>query len=255
MSGDVPVALTLGAVSSVSVAALFPYLLVVAPKLRKLARPLSQLVLTRSLNAGITVFVLAWIGLRLGAPLGLDAPLLRAWLAGGTTAAGVRTLPLAVVVGVGVGALILVLERLFFLRSLPAATVQRAAPPARWKGLLASFYGGIVEEVLSRLFLMSAVAWIGATLLHPPASLLFPVAALVAALVFAAGHLPVAGQLGPLTRPVVIRVIALNTLAGYAFGILFWHYGLEHAMVAHFSTDLVLQVVTGGGANQLGRRN
>ncbi|HEX9332266.1 MAG TPA: hypothetical protein VF896_10280 [Anaerolineales bacterium] len=33
--------------------------------------------------------------------------------------------------------------------------------PAAWKGFLASFYGGIAEEILLRLFVMSFFVWLG----------------------------------------------------------------------------------------------
>ena len=62
------------------------------------------------------------------------------------------------------------------------------------------------------------------------------------ALVFGAGHLPMAAKLVPLTAGVVARVVAYNALAGLVFGWLYWKRGLEHAMLAHFSADLVLHV-------------
>jgi len=163
--------------------------------------------------------------------------------------------PLAAVVGVGIGTLILVLDRWLFLSLLPVGVVQGAPRVARWKGLLAAFYGAIVEEVLSRLFLMSVIAWIGVVTFHRPSARLFVAASLLSAIGFAAGHLPAAAQLAPMTRPVVTRVMVLNTLAGFAFGILFWRYGVEHAMVAHFSTDLVLHVVVGNDATVSSKRH
>ena len=123
-------------------------------------------------------------------------------------------------------------------------TIRKAGENiARWKGLLASFYGGIGEEVLTRLFLMTLIAWIGSKLSRSPR--IFVVAAVVAALVFAAGHLPAAAQLAPLDAVVVTRVLVLNTGLGVIFGLIFWRWGLEHAMVAHFSADLVLHVIAG----------
>ena len=67
------------------------------------------------------------------------------------------------------------------------------------------------------------------------------IAAIVsAAVLFGAGHLPLAAQLGPLTAAIVSRVIAYNAIAGLVFGTLYWKRGLEHAMLAHFCADLVL---------------
>jgi len=36
----------------------------------------------------------------------------------------------------------------------------------------------------------------------------------------------------------------LNGLGGLAFGWLYWKQGLESAMIAHFSADIVLHVIT-----------
>jgi membrane protease YdiL (CAAX protease family) len=63
------------------------------------------------------------------------------------------------------------------------------------------------------------------------------------AVLFGAGHLPIAAQLGTLTVGVVARVIIYNALLGVAFGWLYWRRGLEHAMLAHFCADIVLHVV------------
>ena len=46
----------------------------------------------------------------------------------------------------------------------------------------------------------------------------------------------------PLTTLIIIRAVVLNGLLGLAFGYLYWKRGLESAMVAHFSADLLLHV-------------
>jgi membrane protease YdiL (CAAX protease family) len=242
VTSDVRVALLLGAASSLSVAGLFPYLLVVAPKLRTSTRPMWFTVLTQTVRAGFTMCILAWIGLYLGAPLGLDAPLVRAWVTHQFNSHGVGFMPLAAIVGAATGALILVLDRYVFLRSLPAVALESVGRAARWKGFLASFYGAIVEEILSRLFLMTVLVWILARVFGGASTGVFVAACVLSAIGFAAGHLPAVAQHSPLSRPVATRVLALNTLAGIVFGFFFWRYGLEHAMVAHFAADLVLHV-------------
>jgi membrane protease YdiL (CAAX protease family) len=243
LTTDTSIALVLGAASSLSVAALFPYLLAVAPKIRMASRPLWQIILTQSARAGLFMSILAWIGLRLGTRLGLDAPLLRAWLSHEFDGRGLAYIPLAAVVGAGTGVLILLLDRFAFQQSLPAGALECASHVPRWKGLLGCFYGAVVEETLSRLFLMTLLVWILAWVLGRTNAGVFLTACLLSAIAFAAGHLPAAAQLSPLSRPAVMRVLALNTLAGIVFGVLFWRYGLEHAMLAHFATDFVLHVV------------
>jgi membrane protease YdiL (CAAX protease family) len=47
----------------------------------------------------------------------------------------------------------------------------------------------------------------------------------------------------PLTPLVITRTIILNALVGVVCGWLYWKRGLESAMLAHFSADLVLHVL------------
>ena len=70
------------------------------------------------------------------------------------------------------------------------------------------------------------------------------VANILAAVLFGVGHLPTATAIGlPMTGLLVTQIIVLNGLAGLAFGWLYWRYGLESAMLAHFSADIVLHVI------------
>jgi membrane protease YdiL (CAAX protease family) len=51
----------------------------------------------------------------------------------------------------------------------------------------------------------------------------------------------VGSKLNPL---VITRALVLNGLGGLAFGWLYWKQGLESAMIAHLSTDIVVHVIT-----------
>jgi membrane protease YdiL (CAAX protease family) len=42
---------------------------------------------------------------------------------------------------------------------------------------------------------------------------------------------------------VILRAVLLNGLGGIVFGYLYWKRGLEAAMIAHFSADIVLHVL------------
>jgi membrane protease YdiL (CAAX protease family) len=121
------------------------------------------------------------------------------------------------------------------------------AQPAAWKGLLASFYGGINEESLLRLFMMSVLAWLGKFISHTPdgrpTTAILWIANVLAAILFGLGHLPATSMLLPLTALVVTRAIVLNGLLGVAFGYLYMARGLESAMISHFSADIVLHVL------------
>lgn len=108
-------------------------------------------------------------------------------------------------------------------------------------GITASvLYGGIIEEVMLRLFFMSLVVLIIWKLFFrkyesnniPQKA--YIISNIIAALVFSAGHLPATiGMFGELTPFLLIRCFALNGIAGYLFGELFRKYGIGYAMIAH----------------------
>jgi membrane protease YdiL (CAAX protease family) len=60
----------------------------------------------------------------------------------------------------------------------------------------------------------------------------------VAALVFAAGHLPALAAMVEPTPALVARTLALNAIAGLVYGWLFLTRGLEAAMLAHGATHV-----------------
>jgi len=112
--------------------------------------------------------------------------------------------------------------------------------------LMAICYGGITEEVMMRWGLMSAVACLLAIVLRKgaaPGAGVIVTAAMAAALVFAAGHLPVLSQSLTLTPGVVARTLVLNAMAGLVYGWLYWRRTLESAMAAHAATHLGLTAV------------
>ena len=111
--------------------------------------------------------------------------------------------------------------------------------------LLGVLYGGITEEVVMRWGLMGLVAWSVMALQRRAGGGAGRASALaawtgivVAAAVFAAGHLPALAQSVELSGPVVARTLGLNLLAGIAYGWLFWRRSLETAMLAHATTHL-----------------
>jgi len=119
--------------------------------------------------------------------------------------------------------------------------------PAAWKGFLASFYGGINEEILLRLIVMSFLAWLGKfiskTAEGKPTSAIFWIANILAAVLFGLGHLPATALLVSLTPLIIVRAIVLNGFVGIVCGWLYQTRGLEAAMISHFSADIVLHVL------------
>jgi hypothetical protein len=204
--------------------------------------PLWAIGIASTLQSALLLAIAVFVGLRAADAVGLRTPLTNAIVA----RAGVREALAALgpvsaaAIGIGAAAIIVGLELVVFRPLTPEfQQAVGAASPSRFEGFLASFYGGIGEEILTRLFLVSVIAWI----LRGRAIWL---AIAIAAALFAAGHLPAVASIVPLTPILVIRTLVLNSLAGVVFGWLYWRRGLEAAMVAHFSADLVLHVLVGG---------
>jgi hypothetical protein len=235
------IALLLGAVSALATLALFPYLLALQPHVfDKLPAAPAVVIAAQSVQNGVLCFLLAWAGLKLGAPLGLGAPWLAAALYADRPRPAAAGWPVAVALGAFGG--LIVLGLIAYLGPPLAGVAEHATGVAPWRGALASFYGGIVEETQLRLFLLTLLAWLllRAGLRRP---LALGIAVVAAALLFGAGHLPMAAKLAPLDAAVVARVIGYNALLGIPFGWLYCRRGFEHAVLAHFSADLVLHVV------------
>src|SRR6185312_1275696 len=104
-----------------------------------------------------------------------------------------------------------------------------------WKRFLACFYGGGYEELFTRLFLLSVIAWLMNRSWRRPKPQLsntaFWLANILTALLFGLGHLPSASLFMPITAIVVMAALSLNGVAGIAFGYLFRTRGLEAAIV------------------------
>lgn len=246
-SPQLRIAMALGVASAIATMLLFPYVIALQPGSLALASaamhmPAWAVVIVQSMANGVVCFLLAWAGLKLGAPLGMGAPWLGAALYGRDMPASSAWLRAAFV---GVAAVLLVIGAILLF----GAPVESSSPQPHaslgfaFKGLLASPYGAIVEEVELRVFLMGLLAWLLSRVAGRRAKPWIMVTAIVlAALAFGTGHLPMAAKLAPLTVGIVVRVIAYNALAGIAFGWLYWKRGLEHAMLAHFCADLILHV-------------
>ena len=108
-------------------------------------------------------------------------------------------------------------------------------------GASSAFYGGIVEELLVRWALLPALL-LGTLRLGARNPTAFWVANTIAALLFGAGHLPLALQLGA-TGGAIVYVVVANALPGLLFGVLFQRYGLEQAVLAHAWADVCLHAV------------
>ncbi|HEY9634797.1 MAG TPA: CPBP family intramembrane glutamic endopeptidase [Coleofasciculaceae cyanobacterium] len=234
---------------SLATLGLFPYALSLTPSLAKLPVPLPVLAMASVLQTGLILIVLSWIGLRLGHSIGLDTPFARAWVYRQPVPKPSKP-ALKSALGVGlIGGIVLIGLSLAFQPWMPPTATPTTLKIDLWKRLLASFYGGITEELLLRLFGMTVIAWLLWKLWQgrkpQPTAAIFRFAIVAAAILFGVGHLPAAASIWPLTSIVIVRTIVLNALLGIPFGWLYWRWGLEYAMLAHFCADLVLHGMGG----------
>ena len=94
-------------------------------------------------------------------------------------------------------------------------------------------YGGITEEVIARFGIMTVAVWL-ISRFAGLSSTVYVAGAAIAAIIFAAGHLPLLFTLAPTASSGLIAfVLAANFAAGLIFGVLYWRRGLESAMIAH----------------------
>jgi membrane protease YdiL (CAAX protease family) len=226
-----------------------------AVDLTKLGLPLPVVLVLQIVQNAILFAIAIFAGLFFASRAELGTPILDAATRGEPVADKVRSiLPLSIALGVVTTLLVLGLEFFYFqpammkeLGDTAAALNLQTAQPAAWKGFLASFYGGIAEEILLRLFVMSLFVWLGKfiskTTEGKPTIAVFWIANILAAVLFGLGHLPATALLIPITPLIIARAILLNGLIGVVCGWLYWKRGLEAAMISHFSADLVLHVL------------
>ena len=109
-------------------------------------------------------------------------------------------------------------------------------------------YGGVIEEIMLRLFVMSLIAfiiWKTIYRRHESAPAKAIIAAnIVAAMLFAAGHLPATTAImGELNAVIILRCFLLNGSFGLLFGRLYRKHGIQYAMLSHAAFHIISQLI------------
>lgn len=229
--------------------AVFPYTLTIQGSLlQNLSVPLSVLLTGQIIQNTVMFAVIIFIGLILAKKVGFGLPILEGWLEGREVKSYLKSI-LGISIGLGIlaGILMIGLDYLFSFAGVTINIAQSSINPPLWQGFLASFYGGINEEILLRLFLMTLLVWIffkiKKTAEGKPTKAGIWLAIILAAVIFGIGHLPTVMTITTLTPLLIVRSIILNAVGGIIFGWLYWKKGLESAMISHFSADIVLHVI------------
>lgn len=245
---DLKLALIWGVLAGLSALALVPYLLQTMPGVfETLSIPFPAFVLIQAVQAFVLLGLLTLLGLRMGHLVGLGSPLLHGWVnqriaPDWRALKPLQAIVLGAIVAIAIVGLSAVLDPML-PKPLHPLTDPDAGTSAL-NGLLASFYGGIVEELQLRLFVMTLLVWVFAVLAkRMPRPWVYWTAIVIAAVLFGVGHLPAAGKIWELSGIVVFRTIVLNAIGGIVFGWLYWRRGIEMAMLGHLSTDIGLHVL------------
>jgi hypothetical protein len=148
-----------------------------------------------------------------------------------------------VIISVVLGVIVAILDNQVFSMLIPQVAAEKQKAPS-FPYIVAAFtYGAVVEEVMLRLFFMSLFAFgIYKIFYRKEESVpvkVFSVANIIAALLFALGHLPATSALyGELTSSMVIRSILFNGGFGLLFGFFYRKHGIHYAMLAHFGAHI-----------------
>lgn len=158
-----------------------------------------------------------------------------------------KPLMVTALVSLAGGLTLILADLLFFGKHSQVIMDSYATKPTVPYIFAAIVYGGVIEEVMLRLFFLSLLAF----LLHKlfgkkgkmPTAGILVIANVIAAVLFAAGHLPATAQLIGLTPMLVFRCFLLNGGLGLLFGFLYRKYGLRYAMLAHAGCHAVSKLI------------
>lgn len=145
------------------------------------------------------------------------------------------------------GLAIIVPDLLFFGKHSAVIMDSYAAKPTVPFLIACITYGGVIEEVMMRLFCMSLIAFILYKVFErkkeKPSTAVFVIANIIAAVLFAAGHLPTTLTTIGSSPIILLRCFLLNGGVGLLFGLLYRKYGLRYAMLAHAGCHIVSKLI------------
>ena len=210
---------------------------------------MQQEILAQGLTPAIMALESALQGMGYGVVLGIIGILLgkKTGLWKDETNFAKKPLLITLVIALAGGLSLILPDILFFGKYSEAIMSSYATKPTISYLIGAILYGGVIEEVMLRLFMMSLIAFILWKLFakkeEKPTTVILVVANVVAAILFAAGHLPATFiQLG--NAPLIIaRCFLLNGVFGLLFGYLYRKYGLRYAMLAHGGCHIISKLI------------
>ena len=193
-------------------------------------------------------FILSFIGLKLSRATNLNKGLLESLYTNVKYKINSKSAMIAIGFGCINAAAIVLSEKFIFARYIPE--IANSTPQFSILYLLGGIvYGGIVEEIMLRLFLMSLITFILYKIFankkdkNNIPQYIYWISIIISAILFGVGHLPAASMMFILTPIVLFRIIFLNAFAGILFGYLYWKNGFEYGVIAHMFSHIFMQLV------------
>ena len=153
----------------------------------------------------------------------------------------------AIIIAVVCGAVMILADVLFFGNYSTVIAESYATKPTAVYLIGTVTYGGVIEEVMLRLFCMTAIAFVlwkvFARQIERPSTAMLVAANIIAAVLFAAGHLPITLLTIGSAPMILFRCFLLNGGIGLTFGWLYRKHGLRYAMLAHGGCHVVSKLI------------
>ena len=145
-----------------------------------------------------------------------------------------------------IGGMIFILaDVLLFGKLIPAVMDSYASKPTASYFLASITYGGVVEEVMLRLFFMSLIAFVISKLSKGKAvtDTHLIIANAISSLLFAAGHIPGTVMMIGISPIIIFRCFLMNGGFGLIFGRMYRKYGIQYAMLTHAGVHIISKLI------------
>ena len=153
----------------------------------------------------------------------------------------------SVIASVVCGSVLILSDLLFFGKYSEVIMSSYSVKPTISYFIASVMYGGVIEEVMLRLFWMTLTAFVLWKVFdrknERPSTAILITANMIAAILFAAGHLPATAAMLGLSPMIVFRCFLLNGGVGLLFGRLYRKYGLRYSMIAHGGCHIVSKFI------------
>jgi len=219
------------------------------PEDEKLSIPLWGFKLLSLIQPTILLSVAVLIGVTLAHKVGLSAPLAEAVSNGTSIRQAIQPQVLPGISGGLLGSMVLIAIDFFVKPLLSSDFVMKAEELANNTSFLTRIlYGGLTEELLLRWGMMTLFVWLGWCIFTKgqgePSPFYFVGAIALSAFLFGLGHLPLTFALGTQINTLVVAYIIVgNSFFGLIAGYLYWHQGLEAAMISHIVFHIIVVTV------------